>query len=947
MSSHTPLVVQIDHDLTPKPLANEIMAASPGPSPWSRAISPVGTFALPSVPAITATPPPSAALLTPPVERELRQEGNYFSPRPGGPQRSSSRLTRTTSPSDNLYTSTCLSPSTGSYHSSDLGHSTCSGSSSEYLTPPAFQIDKDNPPYISRRGSSGSLTMMKKLRRANTLPDDKEVLKKLKKRQKSQRKRQKSNRRTVKMYEHQNRSHWVLSGCQVVPTAPRGRKDMCEGVDGHHTKSKVLGIDTSGLISSTSRATGTPVVSARRWSSVEVGAHQIISELTASARPTASNEHSSPKLESISAVQSVGSRFRSSTFTRGAMDNDIVRTVRERLTLRKIPFTLQQKTPVSITLRRASEISSQSEASHAFSAVFKSAEPSGATTPLARLQDLQKHQQQESAAYLITSKDIDSITALIEENIRQQYEGRPGKKAGAETSSAVSESPTVTSKGVLVPHSHSDVALAVVEARNSSGQKQDDYLQVASGTTKHITIPRKPSQQSVHEVIWQGSSSPQRTSSMMEDDEQKQSSYYDCSPGTPREMDLRHGHNAQSIDSHKNVGGAFDPKHAHASINEWSMRCPQDNIAVVITSSDSESPDHEPNMVSGPFEQQRQMQKKAASMHVTRLAKEQPKKRAPPNPRPAVSDSNLKQSRAQLLLTPKDVISFPPLLSRKSTEEWYSPLPEITSTQPLEPSRSLYELGLDANSGPLSSSSKTVTPQASFTDLREEVHKSPCQVTSPCKSIKFNPAFDMRKQSVTRVDSLNTSISPVALGPSQRHVQRKSIVKDHPSAVPRVGDISKMGSAIGIHGHERRRSSAVPGTKVKRVRTIDNAHKGERDAPSSKWRRPSAFPSRKSSSPFSPERSGDTRSPLPSPLPSPADTSRKGGSGYFDRAALIKAGSPPQPKVDTVGIYAQLTGSRRANTIRDPCLLESGPCEPHDCEDCGKKPRNPSIDWMG
>jgi hypothetical protein len=943
MSSQIPPVVQIDPAPAFQPSASEVPPKLPRPIRKGRKISPVGTFTLPLHSPVT--PLSSGHLQTPPVEWEIRQEsrqdGNYFAPRPWGSQRSPTRVTRTTSPSDNRSNSSCLSPSAGSYHSSDIGLSTCSGSSSEYLTPPLFQSDKDNPPYKPRRGSSGSLTMIKKLRRANTLPDDKEALRKLKKRQRSQKKRHKCSRRKVKMHEHKSRSYWWLTGCQVVPTAPRGQKDMCEGVDGQHTKSKLRDTDTSGRLASASKSNTTPVIVGRRWSSVEVGAHQIISELTSALRPTVSTGLASPASEGLPAIQPFSPRFRSSTFTRGAMDNDIVRTVRERLTLRKLP-SIQLKTPASITLRRASIVSSQSGTSHTPSTAFKSSEPPGGSTPLARLQGLlHQSRRRPSAAYLITSKDIDSIAALIEENIRRKYEARPRNKTTTNSSSAGSESPTVTSRGVLIPQSHPDVALTVAEAQTSSGRNQYDYLQVASGRKKQINIPRIPSQQSVHEVIWHGGGSP--LSSTTEDEEMKRSPYCDCSPGsgTPRDMFQHNGCKTGQNGLSTNMGGAFDPQNANASINEWSMRCPQNEIAVVVTSSDSESNDNDRSPGSEPFEQYSQIQKKAASMQVTRLSKGRQKKRVQPIPRPAVSDSNLKQSRSRGL-TLEDVISFPPLSSRKTTEEWYSPLPEMILTPPLNTSRSLYKLGLDANLGPLSSSSKTVTPQASFACLIQDAAKSPPLMPTLAGSIEFNPGFDLRKKSVVRVDSLNKPLSPDATDFGQGiDIHRKSIVKDHPSAIPRVGDLNRMGSALGNHGHERRRSSAVSGPKVKRVRTIDNAHKGERDTPSSKWRPPSVCPSRKPSSPMEAESFKDTRPP------SPANTSRKGGPGFFDRAALIKDKSPPQPKVDTVGIYAQLTGSRRANTLRDPCLLEGGLCQPHDCDDCAKDPRNPSIDWIG
>ncbi|CZR61024.1 uncharacterized protein PAC_10920 [Phialocephala subalpina] len=942
MSLQTPPLLQISQPPS--------TSATPAPSPADQTVPETAYFsprpfrlsrnAMPGTPSTSplGLPPtsPVSLIKTPPTEAPPKHDGGYF---PSSRFRSPSRLTRTTSPSDNVSNASCLSPFGGSYYSSDIGRSTCSGSSSEFLSPPLFQPDSDTPPYKPRRGSTDSLTMIKKLRRASTMPDEKNTRKKVKR---HHGKRHKCSHRKVKIDEHQNRSYWWLPGCQVVPTAPRGQKDMCEGHDGHHTKSKLRNNDTYSPFSSVLRANVMPITVPRRWSSVEVGAHQIISELTSALRLVASPGLASPKSDAFTPTQPLGPRFRSSTFTRGAMDNDIVRIVRDRLTLRKIP-SVQLKpphTPASITLRRASTVSSRSRSTQAPSTVMKSSDPSGGSTPLARLQDFL--QQRRDSTYLITSQDIDSITELIEENLKRKYERKYEKRSynrGTNSSSGGTMSPTITSRGVVLPQSFPDQALTVTEAQTRSAQhgRVGEYLQVSSGhgNGSHISSPHSP--QSVHEVIWQSGASPQGTGSICsttDDDDPKRSADCDCShgSGTPGDwFQLQQGKPKQALSSTRDRSDAFDPKNANASINKWSMGCPQNEIVLVVTSSDSESYDNGGAASACSLAQTSQNTIKAQAAPIP---KGRSKQKIRPSPRTAVSDGNLHKTRARGL-TLEDVVSFPPLPPRKHTEEWFSPLPEMITTPTLNNSRSLYDIGLDANFGPLSSN--TVTPKASQTHFPRPAEASPPQTASPSGSIEFKPGWDMRKKSVVKsspVVELSRSDTSDAL-----NMRKKSVIKNHPTAKSRAADLGEMGSSIGSHCHERRRSSVTP-ARVQRVRTIDNVHKGEREVPSSKWRPPSVCPSRKPSSPSEIEAGKISRPPSPAPV-------RKWGTGFFDRVSLLRDRSPPQPAVDTVGIYGQLTGTRRRETLKDLCLFEAGACQPHDCDDCATDPRNPSVDWIG
>jgi len=143
----------------------------------------------------------------------------------------------------------------------------------------------------------------------------------------------------------------------------------------------------------------------------------------------------------------------------------------------------------------------------------------------------------------------------------------------------------------------------------------------------------------------------------------------------------------------------------------------------------------------------------------------------------------------------------------------------------------------------------------------------------------------------------------------------------------------------------RRSSSLLP--QISRVRTVDNKEKGNRDPPTH-WRPPTPFPM------GTPESlTPDSRPMSPQPVTMATDAQR----AWIGRLALIRARSPPQPSIDSVGIYGQMTGGEEVSK-KEPCgrLHPRGrhacndcppPGEPHICDDCAVDPRTPSIDWIG
>ncbi len=956
-----------------------------------------------AVPAITrpATPAPEK-------ERPQSPEASYFSLRPHPPPRpsgsaspslprltdtggssrltppvpeSQSRQTRTSSPSEHLSNPACFSPgasSSGSFQSSETGHSACSYSSSDFLTPPQGQVDTDNPPYKARHPSYESLTMLRKLRRANTMPHDQEH-----KRKRRLRKHHKCGKPKVRLFVHQNRSFWWLpSGCQIAPTAPRGQKQLCEGHAGQHTPraTRYGNIDTYGRLPPNLRSTPASALLTRRWSSVEIGAHQIILESTLTLKPTSSpiKTSSSPLIDDF-VPKMLSKPYRSSTFTRGAIDHDIdhdiVGTVRKRLTLRRVPGE-KLHTPEFITLRRASGESPEAIGSN----------DAGETTPRARRHN--DDQEQFSAAYFITAEDIDSITEFIEENLRRNYDLHgPYDRHAYSTPPSQQTAPTasMTSRIMLPPKNHlnqAGAATAEVQPASPRSRSPLNYLQaVPASKTKNDTISRVDSQKSVHEVIWESGESPRN--SLNDEDDSRLSGACGSGQSTPNKVSFDM---PRALGADK--GDAFDPKNAEASISAWSERCPRNEG---ISISDPPKPGAGPEV---------------------RAPKAVPRARARPPLRSAFSETNV-----------QDVVSFPPLKPRKKTIDWYSPLPPIE----VEMSRrSLYDIGVDVSFGP--SSSKTVTPRSSRTSWVRST-----QVSHSC-SIEFNPNYEMRCRIPGRYSNDD----------AQHQDRRTSVIKAHPNATARTVDLSAAGLALGTSSRERKESSTpstqrprssiddstavralisrsdrrqhpsldtgiyVPGNatamrstsdtnlwgtnsppprraqpeaissisdhvlksypessqpndrrpsmrpRLPRVRTIDNVHKGEHAGPPSKWRAPSPCPTPRPPSPseYASEHEGATESLQSSPGPAPAAPQIR--QTWADRLKLVRLMSPSLPAVDRIGIYGRMTGSqgrpredlcegwsRSEPHVCDDCPK---PSEPHICDDCAKDPRAPSID---
>lgn len=847
--------------------------------------------ASPVTPAIRSTTPTSL-LRTPPVEGQLlsrvRTRNDTNGEASARSAHSSSRATRTASPSGNR--STTLSPSVssggGSYHSSDTGRSPCSLSSSDYLTPPQFQVDRDKRPYKARRQSSDSLNMVRKPKRASTMPHDKSH----KSRRRHRRRKHRCHREGC--HKNQTSDRWHLPGFQVAPTAPKGLKELSIGHVGKYKPQMSIrgNTDTYGRILPRLWSDPAPPLVSRRWSSVEIGSHQIrlastlptnsVMSTPTARRPNKDNEHFPPR--------KLSRPYRSSTFTRGAIDHDIVRTVREKLTFRKVPST-QLQTPTTITLRRASGVSCRSGVSTVTDVLTPANGPiTGSTTPHAY--PISQADSETDTAYLITSKEIDSITELIEANLRRNF--RPHNRISVHppvtpSSARGNRSPTSSLRS-LFPQIASPAfsAVTTTQAKAASSRLQDplSYLQVTSPSRKNSrSDSRSPSRKSAaNEIIWEAEGSPNSPSSIENSDRKRSSTSDNSSIHQETTSVTPHAHDSKSPrlpPPSLDKGDAFDPNNARASISEWSWRLPQAEIPTIVTSSDSESNDinldSEPPLKATPRTPIRSV---ASTPDVSKVPTKA-KRRV--STRPALTSPEV-----------EDVVFFPPLPTRKTTNDWYSPLPDIGSPPPKSPSpKSLYDEGIDAIGAiPTNLPAPNAQRHPHFSMMDRPV--------SPTPSIEFDPDYDLR---------------------------RKSVVKAHPQAPARVGTQASMGSSLGASSGERRRSSIKPG--VKRVRTIDNANRPSRAGTWTRNRPPSVCPPPIAASPaeFSDNESTRAGSLLPNERSGPVDRKRH-------------TVSPPLPKMDRAGIFTKITGTVRSALGLDDCEDDIPP--KHECDDCAKDPRS-------
>jgi hypothetical protein len=871
----------------------------------------------------------------PVTEVQSKQDGSYFSPETSS--RSSRmptfRAVQSTSPLDHLSTQFCISPglsSSGSYNSSDNALSLCSHSSSELLSPPQFQADCDNPPYIPRHDDLESLSMLES-QGAHTMASGKRH-----RGEKRYTSKQKYRMKKIKLLEHQDPSYWWL---------PTGRQEMCTGHPGEYIPKRELHtkIATNGSVHSPIGLSPSPPVT-RRWSSVEIGTHRmpLVSKpsLKSHNKYTGENGASRDPLAPID----LGQRFKFPPVTRGTAELDIIRTVRERLTLREVgPSSLE--VPASITLRRAS-ISSRGSFVDEISPSSRS--PIDETGESHRSQKVAGfHSRRASTTYLITSEDIDNITELIEFNINRGYgnntTSRPSHSETELLSNRVSRA-TSLKKGFL-PSSVSPTEPVITITDQStykccastlgSLQVLPDQRINNKGSQRSNSIH---SSKSSHEVIWQGNTNTSTCGENSEDDLKSSWSFICSAPGTSTR-----GLNQQAGDI-SDLGGRRMDKAAYFDLDKGSSVSPKwdKDVSLVITSSDDEV----------------RKERSLEVGHVVRVPKSS--LQLPTRERPKVKPFPRYRASATQI---RDVESFPALPRTKTTADWILPLPEMETSSSSVDVRSFYGHG---------SSSNEVTPKASQMSWA----KSPR--LSPTKNVEFN-----------WVANTSTKVSEPQCTSERRHEssdtqreepRRKSTVKVHPSAPARTGSPSSIGSSIGVSNHERRlfKSQTSPlqvkslspqvcfstthqvssinkisAPHISHVRTIDNIHKGERSDPCSRWRPPSVCPPPRTPSPSEYEDALEERSISPelasTTFPSTGLSNIQRLKNLFtERVGLSRDTSSSSVKINQRGTYEQITGARRRVFSEDQDISQGRGNEVHQCDDAANHPdRAPSVDWIG
>ncbi|KAF4627176.1 hypothetical protein G7Y89_g10980 [Cudoniella acicularis] len=827
-----------------------------------------------------------------------RHQSSYFSPR----RRSAGIHNRNTPSSDNFSTPSPsgLSPSqswgsagsVGSCHSSNSGNSLYSYDSSGYLSPSQTQANLEKPPYKPRRRSSDSLTLVRKIRRAKTMPYDSNH-----KPKRQGKRRKKCQPKQIVMEEFQKRPYWWLpdtrrsrpvSGESCTPVQRR-LNDLCSLAPRRKTGNLEAQRQEFARLRSN---TAVPLL-CRRWSSVEAAGYPIVpgSNLQHSHKAYEISSRTTDKLPPApSKMMSAPSG--STSQTSNPIGADMLHAIRQKLTSRKFPST-NLKTPVSITLRRASAVRGTAEASD-----MRSADESVSTggdqvnetisQPLAKSNAIQNDLDD---AYLITREDIDSITELIETNYRRGQQS--GIRIDLEpltlpSTSRTTRSPSVASKGV-VPVTGLSATLAIKTAHTQHSSTRQRPL----GLPKD-GLGRSDSLKSMHEVIWQGGGSPQSASDVTDDEDRKNynfSSLY-SEPTTPLDHPTqgflqKHATKPQSSDK----GVAFDPRNATASISQWSWHSSPSNL-LMSSFSDSDLD----KQTDGP-----QLSQSLTSTTKDLKLKKSPTTKLRRQPRTSRSESQL-----------ADVVSFPPLPTRKTTDDWYSPLPEIVVASDCRNTRrSLYDIGLDITCGPTGTSSKTITPKVSLVTLAPN---SPIQ---KCPSVDFRPYYDHWSKKMVRPRT-----APL-LATSTDRIHQQEI---HPKASPRTGLSSEIGHSLDMCASGRRTSSTQA---LKLVRTVDSPGKGSRTGTWCKVRPPSVCPPPRAPSLSEFEDGAVT----PQPPPTLGDPIKFNFN--MDR-------TPTLPKMDCAGIYGRMTGSR--NKAMAACPQD---CDPHVCDDCANDPRSPSVDWIG
>jgi GR25 family glycosyltransferase involved in LPS biosynthesis len=543
--------------------------------------------------------------------------------------------------------------------------SPCSMENSSYLTPPEGPADYEAPPYKAREDSE-SLTMLSK--RASTLPI------------------KKTFPRSHGNKDSKLSKHSQSTDDQATIPAPVRKTIHEDTVDKKVGESAFLSLLA-------------PPVTTRRWSSVEI----------------------SPRMDYPAHIPTLKGPVTACSGIHWAQRSaDIIRIVHSQLTSRKFgPYHLE--TPATITLRRASQ---QPDVPKKLKAQYHR---SGSITP-----HMWKGSDYSSkiASYIITEKDIRAIIELIRQGFEDPYasyatsssEGQLSMRSGKPSR----RKPSILPTGILPDCSSlAETATTISHVQSTSAAHQRESVSQTITLNEHrraSTFTRVLSKNSVHEIIWEMSGSPHKSSllaptlssevgNIMRKQSNSTSDF--VSPATSDSTGTRSSH----------------PSPLSSPVLEQPFAClwrsPKESIA---------APNENPRSASG----------------------SSTKEESPPTRNAPISS----------VVARSNILSFAALPSRKTTNDWISPLPDMNTCRDIN-SRSLYDYGIDATQG----------SHPFLIDLNQ-IGPSPVQQTIPV--VKAHQA------------------------------RKKSVIQPHPRALNRLSGLSKSGFAVGSSSHARRKSSQRP-----------------------------------------------------------------------------------------------------------------------------------------
>jgi hypothetical protein len=509
-------------------------------------------------------------------------------------------------------------------------------------------------------------------------------------------------------------------------------------------------------------STPAPLIVSRRWSSVGI---DYLHHPTCLRRTEPTERRQSHK------------RDRSRTWTLGLQEAEFIQVVRSRLTSRRVSVK-RVDTPATITLRRASGTARR--------------RVDGISTPV----PLRNVEVEQPPAYLITSGDVDSVLGLIQSTFQKSFH----KKSSSIISDLRTEHSqlesngrrlSVTTGGVFLPPSvPADPATTVTGVMRTSKAAhmslvELESLGLESGESRSAlgTLPRK----SIYEVIWEGNSPPQ--SSTCTSRAPLTNSAIPETSGESTSMpslDITANPNAQEISACLKESSNQVRNYEEVS-SSWPIFRSVWNVPASKDTSGEASSTSQSSTVS-------------IAEAETSITGYNPLK------------SNL-----------PDVISFPPLPSRKFTSDWISPLPDITTRvfpmlqitePPLQPDGgSLYDSGIDARTGQLHSG-----------------------ITTPNKGA-HSPELTSSNPSSPHIQYQSSDPKPPG---------KKSLALPQQETAPRTGHVFTLGHAIGVSSGVRRKSS-TQSKHIHIAHSLPDCHHGSE--PWIKPRKDSGWPTRESPSP--------------------------------------------------------------------------------------------------